>query len=42
MPGQKQPKEQNIDKLRLAEKLKAECGTVVELVRKLEKDDWKS
>lgn len=36
MPGKKHTKEQIIDKLRTAEKLKAEGATVAEIVRELE------
>lgn len=36
MPGKKHTKEQIIDKLRLAEKLKAEGATVAEIVKELE------
>lgn len=36
MPGKKHTKEQIIDKLRLAEKLKAEGATVADIARKLE------
>ena len=36
MPGKKHTKEQIIDKLRLAEKLKAEGATVAEIAKQLE------
>lgn len=36
MPGKKHTKEQIIDKLRLAEKLKAESATVAEIAKQLE------
>lgn len=36
MPGKKHTKEQIIDKLRTAEKMKAEGATVAEIVRELE------